>query len=131
MLIYSFSFIFQIKMRRGSLTPLTSQSSCGEPVIVVDDTSGTIEEEPFDTDDSGAKGYSSQQQSLDLESPTACNPYLLSPWRDPRETRKHSLPTPQCTGITASQVNNIGICYQYTDLLMYLFIGIWLIGSIS
>lgn len=49
---------------------------------------------------------SSPRYSLDVDSPQ--NPYLLSPWRDPRETRKHSLPTPPCTsGITASQVRRL------------------------
>lgn len=103
-------------MRRGSLTPLTSQSSCGEPVIVVDDTGVIMEEEAFESGSdagcrsSGAESHHErfqQQQSLDVESPTTLNPYLLSPWRDPRETRKHSLPTPQCSGITASQVRVI------------------------
>lgn len=52
------------------------------------------------------KSSSSPRQSLDIDSPV--NPYLLSPWRDPRETRKHSLPTPPCTsGITASQVRRL------------------------
>lgn len=89
-------FVQIIKMRRGLLTPLMSQGSM-EPVIVVDEPTGTIPEE-IDRHDG-----LSPQQSVDLESPTL-NPYLLSPWRDPREVRKHSLPTPQCAGITASQV---------------------------
>lgn len=86
-------------MRRGSLTPLMSQSSM-EPVIVVEEPTGIILEE------SERPEGMSPQQSLDIESPTL-NPYLLSPWRDPREVRKHSLPTPQCAGITASQVSCI------------------------
>lgn len=85
-------------MRRGSLTPLMSQSSM-EPVIVVEEPGIIIEE------NERTEGMS-PQQSMDLDSPTL-NPYLLSPWRDPREVRKHSLPTPQCAGITASQVCNI------------------------
>lgn len=54
---------------------------------------------------------STPRESLDIDSPV--NPYLLSPWRDPRETRKHSLPSQQVTeGITASQVSNeiLGVC---------------------
>lgn len=43
---------------------------------------------------------------MDIDSPV--NPYLLSPWRDPRESRKHSLPSQQVTeGITASQVRRL------------------------
>lgn len=49
---------------------------------------------------------STPRDSLDIDSPS--NPYLLSPWRDPRETRKHSLPSQQVTdGITASQVRRL------------------------
>lgn len=49
---------------------------------------------------------STPRESLDVESPV--NPYLLSPWRDPRDTRKHSLPSQQVTeGITASQVRRL------------------------
>lgn len=62
--------------------------------------SGACEEEEATSD------RSSPRNSLDIDSPV--NPYLLSPWRDPRDTRKHSLPTPQCTtGITASQVRRL------------------------
>lgn len=85
-------------MRRASLTPMMSQSG-QEPLIVVEE-SGCLEEEEIRTDSF------SPRCSLDIESPQ--NPYLLSPWRDPRETRKHSLPTPACTsGITASQVRRL------------------------
>lgn len=85
-------------MRRASLTPMMSQGG-QEPLIVVEE-SGCLEEEECRTNSS------SPRQSLDIESPQ--NPYLLSPWRDPRETRKHSLPTPACTsGITASQVRRL------------------------
>lgn len=84
-----------LKMRRqpyGSLG-LSSSSGNGEPLIVVEET--TIAEEEAE------KRTDSPLRSLDPDSPSL-NPYLLSPWRD---TRKHSLPTPQCTsGITASQV---------------------------
>lgn len=83
-------------MRRSSNAQLQSQTS--EPLIVVEE-SGI--QEP---DNAGSNKSSSN--STDDESPTM-NPYLLSPWRDPRETRKHSLPTPQCSGITASQVRRL------------------------
>lgn len=64
------------------------------------------ESEQDEKDDSESRKSSSPRQSLDIDSPV--NPYLLSPWRDARETRKHSLPTPPCTsGITASQVRRL------------------------
>lgn len=85
-------------MRRASFTP-AFKVSVDEPLIVVDESEElenlptspkSVEEEPDD----------------DKESPD--NPYLLSPFRDPRETRKHSLPNIQCTNeITASQVRRL------------------------
>lgn len=84
-------------MRRSSFTATVNNK---EPLIVVEE-SGNGEEE-----DEAPSSGSTPRQSLDIDSPV--NPYLLSPWRDPRETRKHSLPTPQCTsGITASQVRRL------------------------
>lgn len=80
-------------MRRNA--PLQSQTS--EPLIVV--------EESGNQDNEGTK-EETYSPSSEEESPTM-NPYLLSPWRDARETRKHSLPTPQCSGITASQVRRL------------------------
>ncbi|XP_044737876.1 uncharacterized protein LOC123299632 [Chrysoperla carnea] len=83
-------------MRRASITP---QSSLGqkEPMIVVED----------DEEEGHKSLRSTPRSSQDMDSPMH-NPYLLSPWRDPRETRKHSLPTPSCTtGITASQVRRL------------------------
>ncbi|EDS29624.1 conserved hypothetical protein [Culex quinquefasciatus] len=80
------------RMRRSSHAPSANQ----EPLIVVEESENLEKEEEI-------SHTSSPRQSLDIDSPE--NPYLLSPWRDPRETRKHSLPTPPCTsGITASQV---------------------------
>ncbi|XP_023012815.2 kairos [Leptinotarsa decemlineata] len=76
-------------MRRSSI--LRTQTS--EPLIVVEDEEH--EEE---------KNESSSRQSSEDES-TSMNPYLLSPYA--REIRKHSLPTPQCSGITASQVRRL------------------------
>lgn len=76
-------------MRRASV--LRSQNS--EPLIVVEDEEK--EEEA---------AYNSSRQSSEDES-TSMNPYLLSPYA--REIRKHSLPTPQCSGITASQVRRL------------------------
>lgn len=85
-----------MKMRRAT-TPLQNQTS--EPVIVVEEPN--VQEEPEKERTRSSSGNSSNEQS-----PTM-NPYLLSPWRDARETRKHSLPTPQCSGITASQVRRL------------------------
>lgn len=54
----------------------------------------------------GAGGGGTGSSDEENESPT--NPYLLSPFRDPRETRKHSLPNIQITdGIKASQVRRL------------------------
>ncbi|XP_058063668.1 uncharacterized protein LOC131213613 [Anopheles bellator] len=84
------------RMRRSSHAP---SGPTQEPLIVVEE-SETCEK----ADETSAQ--SSQRQSLDIDSPE--NPYLLSPWREARETRKHSLPTPPCTsGITASQVRRL------------------------
>lgn len=81
-------------MRRSSNAILQTQTS--EPLIVVEDSNDETKEEEKDTVSSG---HSSEDNS-----PTM-NPYLLSPFA--REVRKHSLPTPQCSGITASQVRRL------------------------
>ncbi|XP_065092135.1 uncharacterized protein kairos isoform X2 [Ochlerotatus camptorhynchus] len=84
------------RLRRASHA---AGSSNQEPLIVVEESENCEKEEEI-------SHTSSPRQSLDIDSPE--NPYLLSPWRDPRETRKHSLPTPPCTsGITASQVRRL------------------------
>ena len=85
------------KLRRSSFSPFGSNNQ--EPLIVV-------EESEQDEKEECESRKSSPRQSLDIDSPQ--NPYLLSPWQDARETRKHSLPTPPCTsGITASQVRRL------------------------
>ncbi|XP_066156290.1 uncharacterized protein kairos [Euwallacea fornicatus] len=81
-----------LKMRRSSGARLHSQTS--EPQIVIEDQEN--EEE--------AQKTGSSQHSSEDESPTM-NPYLLSPYA--RDIRKHSLPTPQCSGITASQIRRL------------------------
>lgn len=84
-------------MRRASFTP-AFKLSVDEPLIVVDETE--------ENETTISNKSSSDNEDNDKESPT--NPYLLSPWRDPRETRKHSLPNIQCTdGIMASQVRRL------------------------
>lgn len=85
-------------MRRASYTP-AFKVSVDEPLIVVD------ESEELEHSPTSPKSIDDDFDD-DKESPD--NPYLLSPWRDPRETRKHSLPNIQCTdGITASQVRRL------------------------
>lgn len=86
------------KLRRSSFSPFGTSTN-QEPLI-------TVTESEQDEKEEVESVKSSPKQSLDIESPQ--NPYLLSPWRDPRETRKHSLPTPPCmSGITASQVRRL------------------------
>ncbi|XP_037940902.1 uncharacterized serine-rich protein C215.13 [Teleopsis dalmanni] len=71
-----------------------------EPLIVVEE-SNAVED-----DEQDSSNTPSNKASLEIDSPL--NPYLLSPWRDPREGRKHSLPSQQVTeGITASQVRRL------------------------
>lgn len=83
-------------MRRASFTP-AFKLSVDEPLIVVDET---------EENENTISNKSSSDNEDDKDSPD--NPYLLSPWRDPRETRKHSLPNIQCTeGIMASQVRRL------------------------
>ncbi|XP_019875507.2 uncharacterized protein LOC109603451 [Aethina tumida] len=79
-------------MRRSSNAVLQTQTS--EPLIVVEDQEN--EDNPT--------GDDSSQPSSEDESPTM-NPYLLCPYG--REVRKLSLPSPQCSGITASQVRRL------------------------
>ncbi|XP_031849958.1 uncharacterized protein LOC116435020 [Nomia melanderi] len=85
-------------MRRQSNSPsLNAGSSIGEPQIIVEES--TLGEEEAE-----GRRNESPPRSLDPDLPSL-NPDLLYPWR---ETRKHSLPTPQCTsGITASQVRRL------------------------
>ncbi|XP_043272480.1 uncharacterized protein kairos [Venturia canescens] len=72
-------------------------TGAGEPQIIV-------EESGFGEEEAERRRNESPPRCLDPDSPSL-DPYLLSPWRD---TRKHSLPTPQCTsGITASQVRRL------------------------
>ena len=88
--------MLQLTMRRSSYTPLPTQTP-GEPLIVVEESGATDEEE-------NSSREQSPQLMLNPDSPLL-NPELLSPYRD---MRKRSLPTPQCTsGITASQVRRL------------------------
>ncbi|XP_078046829.1 uncharacterized protein LOC144475122 isoform X2 [Augochlora pura] len=85
-------------MRRQSNSAcLSAGSSIGEPQIIVEESAQGDEEDDRHRNESPPR-------SLDPDLPSL-NPDLLYPWR---ETRKHSLPTPQCTsGITASQVRRL------------------------
>lgn len=87
-------------MRRASFTP-SFKVSVDEPLIVVE------ESEELENLPTSPKSVEEEDENDD-EKDSPDNPYLLSPWRDPRETRKHSLPNIQCTdGITASQVRRL------------------------
>lgn len=87
-------------MRRASFTP-SFKVSVDEPLIVVDESEELEGEQP-----TSPKSLNEEDVDDDKDSPD--NPYLLSPFRDPRETRKHSLPNIQCTsGIMASQVRRL------------------------
>lgn len=77
-------------MRRSSPAVLRPQNS--GTIIVVEDEE---KEEKYD---------SSSQRSSEDETHNP-NPFFLSPFA--REIRKSSLPTPQCSGITASQVRRL------------------------
>ncbi|XP_065157427.1 uncharacterized protein [Atheta coriaria] len=82
-------------MRKSSVQLVTQTS---EPLIVVDeDKDGERKDED----------NSSESSSEDSPASHFQNQFLLSPWRDARETRKLSLPSPQCSGITASQVRRL------------------------
>lgn len=91
-------FVLRSKMRKQSYgSNLNTVGSCGEPQIIVEES--TLGEEEAEW-----RRNESPPRCMDPDSPSL-NPYLLSPWR---EARKHSLPTPQCTsGITASQVRRL------------------------
>lgn len=85
-------------MRRASFTP-AFKVSVDEPLIVVD------ESEELENSPTSPKSI---EEEVDDDKDSPDNPYLLSPWRDARDTRKHSLPNIQCTdGITASQVRRL------------------------
>lgn len=86
-------------MRRASFTPIFNVSN-HEPLIVVEETNAG------EDDDSKQSKKSNSGESSEAESPV--NPYLLSPFPDLQQRRKHSLPSLQITeGITASQVRRL------------------------
>ncbi|XP_076296403.1 uncharacterized protein LOC143216820 isoform X2 [Lasioglossum baleicum] len=95
---YELKHNFSRTMRKQSNSScLSAGSSIGEPQIIVEESAQGEEEADHCRDESPPR-------SLDPDLPSL-NPDLLYPWR---ETRKHSLPTPQCTsGITASQVRRL------------------------
>ncbi|XP_031628879.1 uncharacterized protein LOC116344467 [Contarinia nasturtii] len=88
-------------MRRASFTP-AFKISVDEPLIVVD------ESEELENEGNEPTSPKSIEEDVDDDKDSPDNPYLLSPFRDPRDTRKHSLPNIQCTsGIMASQVRRL------------------------
>lgn len=78
-------------MMRKTLQPSLRAQTSGTIIVVEDDE----KEDKYD---------SSSQKSSEDETHNM-NPFFLSPFA--REIRKHSLPTPQCSGITASQVRRL------------------------
>ncbi|XP_055389887.1 uncharacterized protein LOC129618885 [Condylostylus longicornis] len=87
-------------MRRASFTPIFN-ASAQEPLIVVEE-SNTGEE----GDETNLEQKNSNSDESEPQSPV--NPYLLCPFNDPHQRRKHSLPSLQITeGITASQVRRL------------------------
>lgn len=91
-------------MRRASFTPVFNLNT-QEPLIVVEETNVADEEETADTTEPRKKSTSDDNNS-DSDSPV--NPFLLCPFPDMQQRRKHSLPSLQITeGITASQVRRL------------------------
>ncbi|XP_059489265.1 uncharacterized protein LOC132204657 [Neocloeon triangulifer] len=83
-------------MRRSSYTP--------EPLIVVEEAIKEDDEKELE----GAVGGSDNAPSDEDYDDDTTDPAFLCPWRDARDMRKRSLPTPSCTsGITASQVRRL------------------------
>jgi hypothetical protein len=86
-------------MRRSSYTP--------EPLIVVEEA---IKEDDEKDAEGAVGGYDDTDNPPSDEDcdDEGGDPAYLCPWRDPRDLRKRSLPTPACTsGITASQVRRL------------------------
>lgn len=95
-------------MRRSSFTPVFNIST-HEPLIVVEETHPPRDDEVLEgatggCDPSVGKGSNSDES----EPGSPVNPYLLCPFPDMMQRRKHSLPSLQITdGITASQVRRL------------------------
>lgn len=96
-------------MRRSSFTPVFSLTT-QEPLIVVEETNtvedGLEAQGAAGGVDTAAATRKSTSDDSDPDSPV--NPYLLCPFPDMQQRRKHSLPSLQITeGITASQVRRL------------------------
>ncbi|XP_055846315.1 uncharacterized protein LOC129912194 [Episyrphus balteatus] len=90
-------------MRRASFTPVFNLSA-QEPLIVVEETN-VADDDDADSAEQRKKSTSDDNNS-DSDSPV--NPFLLCPFPDMQQRRKHSLPSLQITeGITASQVRRL------------------------
>lgn len=103
-------------MRRSSYTPVPP-----EPLIVVEEAEGSDEDTAQEAEEAAAAAAAAaaedskmdvagalQQASFSIDEEDEEDTALLCPWRDPRDLRKRSLPTPACTsGITASQVRRL------------------------
>jgi hypothetical protein len=88
-------------MRRSSYTP--------EPLIVVEEAIKEDDEKELEGAVGGDDNPPSDEEYDDGDyGYGGGDPALLCPWRDPRDLRKRSLPTPACSsGITASQVRRL------------------------
>ncbi|XP_067639839.1 uncharacterized protein [Eurosta solidaginis] len=96
-------------MRRSSFTPVFSLST-QEPLIVVEETNTTDDGDDAEGAAGGADPTAATRKSTsdDSDPDSPVNPYLLCPFPDMQQRRKHSLPSLQITeGITASQVRRL------------------------
>ncbi|XP_070853975.1 uncharacterized protein [Drosophila suzukii] len=97
-------------MRRSSFTPVFNLST-QEPLIVVEESHTAEDGDDLEGAAGGCDPNASgtrRSNSDDSEPDSPVNPYLLCPFPDMQQRRKHSLPSLQITeGITASQVRRL------------------------
>ncbi|XP_017055740.1 uncharacterized protein LOC108097743 [Drosophila ficusphila] len=97
-------------MRRSSFTPVFNLST-QEPLIVVEESHTAEDGDELEGAAGGCDptaGGTRRSNSDDSEPDSPVNPYLLCPFPDMQQRRKHSLPSLQITeGITASQVRRL------------------------
>ncbi|XP_037929916.1 uncharacterized protein LOC119667864 [Teleopsis dalmanni] len=95
-------------MRRSSFTPVFNLST-QEPLIVVEETNASEDGDNVEGAVGGAENTTTKRSNSDESEPDSpVNPYLLCPFPDMQQRRKHSLPSLQITeGITASQVRRL------------------------
>ncbi|XP_034480841.1 uncharacterized protein LOC117786609 [Drosophila innubila] len=95
-------------MRRSSFTPVFNLST-QEPLIVVEESHAAEDSEDLEGAIGGCDSKDTKRTNSDDSEPDSpVNPYLLCPFPDMQQRRKHSLPSLQITeGITASQVRRL------------------------